>query len=136
MDPQTLNTANRAITFLGWFSLGLGTLEAMAPGVLGRTLGLEDRRVLLRLYGLRELSAGAGLLAYTKTPLLLWARVAGDALDILTLAPALRSGNARRRNAGVALASVLAITGLDIWTALQITRHEAGAIHPHALRVR
>ena len=136
MDPQTLNTANRAITFLGWFSLGLGTLEAMAPGVLGRTLGLEDRRVLLRLYGLRELSAGAGLLAYTKTPLLLWARVAGDALDILTLAPALRSGNARRRNAGVALASVPAITGLDIWTALQITRHEAGSIHPHALRVR
>lgn len=133
MTATTLTTANRAASFLGWFSIGLGTLEAAAPGVLGRTLGLKHHSGLLRFYGLRELSAGASLLTQTGTPLWLWARVGGDALDIVTLALALNNRNPKRANAGVALASVLAITGLDLWTAVQLSRHEVLARNPTRL---
>lgn len=59
-----------------------------------------------------------------------WARVAGDALDIVTLATALGTHNPSRARAGGAMASVLALTGLDIWTALRLSQHEAQARHP------
>ncbi|ANE44505.1 hypothetical protein [Deinococcus puniceus] len=130
MHPRTLNTANRAANFLGWFSIGLGTLEAVAPAALGRTLGLERHTTLLRLYGVRELTAGGAILTQTTTPQWLWARVAGDAMDIATLALALGPQNEKRANAAAALVAVVGITALDIWTALQLTRHGAGAKHP------
>ncbi len=136
MDAHTVTTANRAVTFLGWFSIGLGTLEAAAPGALGRALGIEQQMRLLRLYGARELSAGISLLTQPNPPLWLWARVAGDALDIVTLAAALTPSNPKRTNAGVALASVLAITGLDLWTALQLTHLKAESRQPSVERVR
>ncbi|WP_407569617.1 hypothetical protein [Deinococcus altitudinis] len=134
MKPQTVTKANRAANFLGWFSIGLGSLEAVAPGALGRTLGLGQMR-LLRLYGLRELGAGVSLLTQPNPVPWLWARVAGDALDIVTLVGALTPGNSRRRNAGVALASVLAITGLDLWTAVQLTRLRTESRHPNVQKV-
>ncbi|MFB9991826.1 hypothetical protein ACFFLM_07575 [Deinococcus oregonensis] len=127
MHPRTLNTANRAANFLGYFSLGLGTLEAAAPGVLGRALGLERHTTLLRLYGVRELTAGGAILTQTTTPQWIWARVAGDAMDLATLALALGPQNAKRGNAAAALAAVLGITALDLWTAFQLTR-QAGEI--------
>ncbi|UQN04911.1 hypothetical protein [Deinococcus sp. QL22] len=130
MHPRTLNTANRAANFLGWFSISLGTLEAVAPAALGQLLGLERHQTLLRLYGVRELTAGGAILTQTTTPQWIWARVAGDALDIATLALALGPQNKKRANAAAALAAVVGITMLDLWTALQLTRHEAEAKHP------
>jgi hypothetical protein len=44
-------------------------------------------------------------------------RIAGDALDIATVAPALQSGNAQRRNAAIAFAGLLAVTALDLFAA-------------------
>ena len=102
----------RLARFLGYFSIGLGTLEALAPAVLERTLGIRNR-ALLRAYGARELAAGAGILAGRPQPWL-WARVGGDALDVATLLTALRAGNPRRGWAALALASVLGITALDV----------------------
>ena len=134
MHPRTLNTANRAANFLGYFSLGLGALEAAAPGALGRTLGLERHTTLLRLYGVRELTAGAAILTQTTTPQWMWARVAGDAVDIATLALALGPQNTKRGNAAAALAAVVGITALDIWTAYQLTRQANDARQPLALR--
>ncbi|PTA68411.1 hypothetical protein [Deinococcus arcticus] len=101
MTTSQPNTAlNRVTNFLGYFSLGLGGLEAAAPGALARTLGLEGRQGLLRLYGVREIGAGAALLTQTGTGKWLWSRVAGDVLDIATLLPALSTRNPKRTNAG------------------------------------
>lgn len=136
MQPQTMNAANRVTNFLSWFSIGLGTLETFTPALLGGLLGLEKHTALLRVYGLRELTAGGALLTQTTTPQWLWARVAGDAMDIATLALALGPDNRKRANAGVALAAVLGITGLDVWAALQLTRAQAESVHPDAERVK
>lgn len=104
---------------LGWFSLALGAIELIAPGRIARTLGVAPHDGLIRSYGLREVAAGVGLLLAGRPAPWLWARVAGDALDLGTLATARR----RTRRAGAvdaALASVAAVTALDVATASRL----------------
>ncbi len=100
--------------FLGYFSLGLGLYEVARPHALARWLGLEGREGLLRAYGVRELAAGVGILAGTRTSPWVWSRVGGDALDLATLAVALGPRNPRRANALVAFLAVAGITALDV----------------------
>lgn len=110
MQPHKLAQA------LGWFSLGLGAVELLAPGALARFLGVSGRRGLLRVHGLRELASGAGLLSRRRQAPWLWARVAGDALDLATLARAL-DRSLRRRNVALATAAVAGVTALDVMCA-------------------
>ena len=96
---------------LGWFSIGLGAAEVLAPRLLGRVLGMPQSGGLLFLYGLREIATGIGLLrARNQTPWL-WGRVAGDALDLATLAAHARSNNKLR--IGLGMAAVAGVTALD-----------------------
>ena len=108
--------AGRAAQALGWFSIGLGIFELLAPHRLTASLGMRGRETLLRTYGLRELAAGAVTLLVSR-PLGLWSRVAGDAVDATTILPALHRGNSRRGSALGALTMVLGITVLDIMAA-------------------
>ena len=39
--------------FLGWFSIGLGVAELIAPGALNRSLGMREHNSLVRAFGLR-----------------------------------------------------------------------------------
>ena len=97
---------------LGWFSIGLGAAEVLAPRLLGRALGMPHSGGLLFLYGLREIATGIGLLrARNQTPWL-WGRVAGDALDLATLAAHARSNN--KLNIGLGMAAVAGVTALDV----------------------
>jgi threonine dehydrogenase-like Zn-dependent dehydrogenase len=47
---------------LGWFSVGLGLAELVAPERLARFLGMDEHAGLIRAYGVRELATGAGIL--------------------------------------------------------------------------
>lgn len=111
----------RAAQALGWFSIGLGAVELLAPHRLTRSLGMHGHEKLLRAYGVRELAAG-GLTLVANRRLGLWSRVAGDAIDATTILPALRRRNARRGRAALALAMVLAITALDVMAARAAVR--------------
>jgi hypothetical protein len=118
--------------FLGWFSIGLGIAELVAPGALGRMLGMQNRKGLLRVYGLRELGAGLGILAQARRPAAwLWGRVAGDALDIVTLRKADHWRNRRRGNVRGALAAVAGVTAIDIVEAIRQSRlqHAPNTVH-------
>lgn len=94
---------------LGWFSLALGALELVAARPLARRLGLPGREGLVRAYGLREIANGAALLKAENPQPWLWARVAGDALDVATIA----AGGLRRPGAWVGLAAVAGVAWLD-----------------------
>ena len=77
-----MNVQKRA-RLLGGFSLGLGLPEVVAPTTITRTLGTWSRPALVRsAYGLREIAAGVGLLSASTREPWMWARVAGDALDL------------------------------------------------------
>lgn len=99
---------------LGWFSIALGAAEIAAAGPIARALGLPPAAAwLIRGFGLREIATGVGVLSSPANPNWLFARVGGDALDLATLAVALRSGNPKRRNAIAATAAVAGVTAVD-----------------------
>lgn len=105
---------------LGWASAGLGLVLLAAPRWVGRAIGAEDTpgpRAAAAVVGTRELAAAAGLLR--SSPKWLWARVAGDVMDLGLLGVvALRDhdGRAQRRTMA-ATAAVLGLTGLDVYAA-------------------
>lgn len=111
--PSSFTGADRLARALGWFSVGLGVAELVAPGRIARALGLEDKEGLIRAYGARELASAVPTLSVDK-PIGLAARIGGDALDLGTLATALHRDNPKRHNAVIATALVAGITLLDI----------------------
>lgn len=122
---RSLTVTDRVARGLGWFSIGLGLVELVAPGRLGRALGLEGKERLLQAYGGREIGAGIWALSDTPAPAI-WSRVAGDLLDLGTLAVGLRQADdGRRRNATIALAAVAGITLVDLLTATSLTAEQS-----------
>ncbi|MFT6533809.1 MAG: hypothetical protein ACJASC_003374 [Limimaricola cinnabarinus] len=124
----TLRDGSDALgTGLGWFSLGLGLAEIVAPRLLTRTLGMQGHERLVQSYGLRELASGAGIPATrgrARAPWM-WARVGGDVLDIATVAGALDRPRAPRGNIGAALAALAGVTLLDACCASRLSSTRA-----------
>lgn len=63
---------------LGWFSIGLGSAEALMPQRIAGALGMQRHAGLIRAFGLREIGTGIGLLTRPRKAPWLWARVAGS----------------------------------------------------------
>lgn len=115
--------AEKLAVGLAWFSFGLGLYEVAAAETLDAALGMEGKSNLLRFYGAREITAGAGILATRpRQAFWVWARVAGDALDLATLGLALRRDNPKRGNVWIAIGAVAGVTALDVWDALRLRR--------------
>lgn len=113
--------------FLGWFSLGLGTLELLASRRIAATLGVAGPR-LVRAFGAREIAAGFMVLNKPDTAMPVWGRVAGDAMDAAVLVTGLRAGNPQRGGAKAALLFVLGATALDMAVAAALSRREQQAL--------
>jgi len=116
---------------LGWFSLGLGLTQCTTARKFLDFIGVRpagDNTVLVRLIGLRELAAGCGILTRSRPTGWLWARVAGDAMDLTLLGAALSSRAAQRRDRLMAAtAAVLGVTALDLYSSLQLSQRSATA---------
>jgi hypothetical protein len=113
---------------LGYFSIGLGLAELIAPRWLGRFIGAGDEhRRLLQMFGVREIAAGVAILASPRPAKGLWARIAGDALDLAALVAALRGSIHRGRVAG-ALGAVAGVSALDVYAAQRMSRSPMRAL--------
>src|SRR5581483_10435040 len=113
-----LQTENRIANGLGWFSIGLGLAEIAAPRSVARLIGVPEEgrtSTVLRLYGIREVAAGVGILLQDNPAPWLWARVGGDLLDLSSLGKAIASDDTERDRAGAAAAAVEGITALDVY---------------------
>lgn len=99
---------------LGWLSIGLGLVEVLAPRQLARALGMEAQTALIGAYGVREVATGIAILTRRDPTPWLWARVAGDALDLATLATGLDRRNREQGKVGLALTAVAGVTVLDV----------------------
>ncbi len=115
-DVEAANAAKG----LGWFSIGLGAAQLLAPRRLGRTIGVGNHPVLMRAMGVREIATGVGVLSQRRPKLGLWARVAGDALDFALLARALRRRRRRRGRIASAAGMVLAVGVMDYLCAREV----------------
>jgi uncharacterized membrane protein len=112
---------NQVVRGLGWFSIGLGLAELIAPGAIARLVGTRNHASLIRSYGLREIAAGVGLLATSRRAEWMWARVGGDMLDLASLGTVVGSEDNDRGKAIFGIASVAAVTALDICCAKQLS---------------
>jgi uncharacterized membrane protein len=116
--------AERLATALGWFSIGLGVAEVVAPSHVAQLIGVPDEdktRGILRAYGMREIAAGVGILSQPRPAGWLWGRVAGDLLDLATLGSALKFNNTDSTRVATATAAVLGVTALDVLCAQQLS---------------
>jgi hypothetical protein len=122
---------NRLARALGWFSVGLGMAEVVAPRRLGKLLGAPGHEWLLRAMGLREIMAGVGLLTARPDakPLSKWmlARVGGDAIDLALLGAAFNANKGwfnrkRRVRTLAAIGAVAPVVAADIICARRLTR--------------
>lgn len=120
-------SAESLATGLGWFSIGLGLAELVAGRSLAQGLGVPDRTPLVRTYGVREIATGVAILASRDPTPWIWGRVAGDALDLGTLSLGLGDDNPERPYVGLAMASVAAVTAVDVYCARELM---AGAQEP------
>lgn len=117
---------------LGWFSIGLGLAEALAPKSFAKLIGARGKHtVLIRsLYGLREIGVGIAILTQRRPAEWVWARVAGDALDLASLGVSFAAPKAKPGRLIAATASVLGVTALDVICAQQLARRP-GSITEH-----
>jgi hypothetical protein len=86
--------------------------ELFAPHAVARAIGLQGSAGLVRLYGLREIATGIGLLTADDPSPWVWGRVAGDAVDLATLGARIEGGNIARPLAG--MAAVAGVTAADL----------------------
>ena len=130
MYRDTANGAQSGETLavgLGWFSIALGVAELAAPDSVARFIGVaptERTITTLRSYGARELGNGLAILAQPDRAAWLWSRVAGDALDVATLATAMNHPTTDKGRAMFATAAVLGVTALDILCARQLSQQD------------
>ncbi len=114
------------VRFLGWFGIGLGFAQIALPHGITSLIGVKsepaNRRWAL-MVGLREIIAGVGILSNPgKATGWLWARVAGDMMDLSLLGAALASNNTRKVRVVAAVAAVLGITLLDLQESQQFSK--------------
>ncbi|HJU24566.1 MAG TPA: SRPBCC family protein [Casimicrobiaceae bacterium] len=123
-DSLSTASATRLAQRLGWLSLSLGFAQIVAPRLVLRLLGGNGRYAnLVRLYGVRELLSGALIFAQGSRPeRAMWSRVAGDAVDIATLAAAGASPRMNKGGVAFATASVLGVAALDVYCARELGR--------------
>lgn len=120
------NTARR----FGWFSIALGVAELLLTRNIARATGLQGSEGLVRLCGAREIANGVGLLLAKEERQApwMWARVAGDALDLATVASHLRPGNPGALNAAATLAALVPVGAADLKVARALS--ERGPAQP------
>lgn len=117
--PAVTPTLSGAI---GMTAIGLGVAGLFFPRQVARALGVNaPAAVIQSVFGLRELWSGYSLVGDPTRSDVLWARVGGDAFDIVALSALDRRSNPRRGTARAALGFVLAVTALDVFTAVRMS---------------
>jgi hypothetical protein len=120
MSPQPGSDTNdnweRLAKGLGWFSIGLGLSELIAPGAMADFVGVRNssgNRSVLRAYGMREIAAGIGILMQERPVGWMWARVAGDLLDFGSLAASVGSRASNGGRLAGSMGADAGVTSLD-----------------------
>jgi uncharacterized membrane protein len=125
-NPAHARTLERRAVGLGWFSIGLGLADLLAPRQVARLIGADEEdattRAVLMGVGVRELACGLGLLSKSQPALWSWARLAGDAMDLALLGYVWSTNPVSREQMLGAGGTVLGAAWADAQTAFQLGR--------------
>jgi uncharacterized membrane protein len=100
---------------LGWFSVGLGVAELLAPQALGRMIGVGNQSTVLRMCGVREIVSGVGLLSGRAPATFAMSRVVGDVMDLALLGASLRSPQSNPTRVAAVATAVAGVAALDLY---------------------
>jgi uncharacterized membrane protein len=117
--------------FLGWFSLGLGLSQIIAPDGMARLIGIRpnDRtRDTMRALGMREITSGMGILSQKRQSDWLWSRVAGDAMDLALLGRVTADSHDGRERNTAAILAVAGVAALDVLAATQVGKRSGSLL--------
>ncbi|SNS10182.1 Uncharacterized membrane protein [Noviherbaspirillum humi] len=122
-QPSGAERSAQMATALGWFSIGIGLAQLLAPHRLSQAIGAPQKPNLMRALGAREIASGVGILSQRRPTGFLWSRVLGDAMDLALLAAAARRAvGSERSRVGLATAAVAGVAVLDMLSSLQQTQ--------------
>ena len=110
---RTNHAARSVARGLGWFSIGLGVVQLLAPRQVSRFIGMQGSEGMIRACGVREIVTGVGILLADNPKPWVQARVGGDALDLACLGWSVERGR-EPFNAAIAAGAVAAVTAVDI----------------------
>jgi len=115
-----LTVAKRVI---GLTSVALGLAALVSPQRVARRVGVRGDQApeTVAAFGAKEIAAGAALLAPVKPGPFLWARVAGDLVNIGGLVVAFRKPGAHRTLLSALTAAAVAAVAVDLIAAGQAT---------------
>ena len=127
---QADTATHRLAQGLGVFSIALGLFELICGRWLGRSLGFDGREHVVRLYGGREILTGVAILASKDPTPWIWGRVAGDALDIGTLAYGYTRDPDDLSGITAALVAVAGATAADVYCAAKLSSESKVPLPP------
>ena len=110
---------------LGVFSFALGIPQTLMPGRVNRLIGVKDdakSRMLMRAAGVRELAAGVGIFTDRRPTQWIWARVAGDTMDLALLGSALRNKSKSPTRTLAATGAVAGAFAADVVDGVRLSR--------------
>lgn len=113
---------------LGIFSIALGLAEVVATRSVAKAIRLPRRPGLLRTFGFREIATGVGILSQKRRAPWLWARVAGDVMDMAALGSAFAGTRRKRGRLAAALAAVAGVTALDFFCGRRLSKAIVGPV--------
>jgi uncharacterized membrane protein len=118
--PRT--EAERLAVGLGWFSIGLGLAEALAPDGMARLIGVgKESTGAVRMLGLREIAHGIGILTTQPRPAAaVMSRVAGDMLDLAFLGSKMMEPGTDKGRLCAAMTAVSGVAALDVMCSQQL----------------
>ena len=117
--------------FLGWYSLGLGIAQLVAPDSVARLIGIrptDKARNTMRAIGMREIASGMGILSGKRQADWLWSRVAGDAMNLALLGRAAVGDRDERERNTTAMLAVAGFAALDILAATRVGNREGSLL--------
>ena len=111
-------------TALGVFSLALGTAQVLSPDGVSRLVGIRGShavQVTQRVFGVRELVQGTGILASSSPRGWVWSRVVGDVLDVGMLLVGARTKGFDRTRVAIALVALGGVGVADLVAARRLS---------------
>ena len=104
------------------------------PGRMIRLIGVKDdpkSRMLMRAVGVRELAAGVGIFTDRRPTQWVWARVAGDTVDLALLSSALRNKSRAQSRTLAATGAVVGAFAADVFDGVRLSRAPNGTAGRH-----
>jgi uncharacterized membrane protein len=131
-------SGNGLSSLLGWFSVGLGVAQIVAPGKLARLIGVRSTarsKIVMQAVGVREVAHGVGILSNPRSKEWVGTRLGGDALDLALLGVALAKSERRGRTIAAA-AAVLGVGALDLLETQRLAERRKAASPADANRAQ